>query len=91
MARFLGGRLFDPGIVLEGGSIDVNGTGSVLTTESCLLNRNRNRGHKKADIEQILKDFLGVTNVLWLPGGIEGDDTDGHIDDVTRFVGRVRL
>ncbi|MGI8603066.1 MAG: agmatine deiminase family protein [Verrucomicrobiales bacterium] len=86
MARFLGGRLFDPGIVLEGGSIDVNGTGTVLTTESCLLNKNRNRGHNREDIEQILKEYLGVTNVLWLPGGIDGDDTDGHIDDIARFV-----
>jgi agmatine deiminase len=88
MAKYLGGKVFDPGIVLEGGSIEVNGTGTVLTTESCLLNKNRNRGQKSEDIERILKDHLGVSNVLWLPGGLEGDDTDGHVDDLTRFVNR---
>jgi len=77
---------FDAGIVLEGGSIDVNGSGSLLTTESCLLNPNRNPSLTKAKIEQTLKDFLGITNVLWLKAGIAGDDTDGHVDDVTRFV-----
>lgn len=88
MAQFLGARLFDPGIILEGGSIDVNGSGSVLTTESCLLNKNRNRGKKREDIEKVLKESLNVSNILWLPGGIEGDDTDGHIDDIARFVNR---
>ncbi|MGA9721968.1 MAG: agmatine deiminase family protein, partial [Candidatus Binatus sp.] len=75
-----------PGIVLEGGSIDVNGAGSLLTTESCLLNPNRNPALSRADIEDYLRTYLGVTNVLWLGDGIAGDDTDGHIDDLARFV-----
>ena len=78
---------FDPNMVLEGGSIDVNGQGTLLTTESCLLNPNRNPMLRKEQIEQKLKDYLGVTNILWLHSGIEGDDTDGHVDDITRFVG----
>ena len=78
--------LFSPGIVMEGGSLDVNGEGTLLTTESCLLNPNRNPDLTKAEIEQHLKDYLGVTHVLWLGDGIVGDDTDGHIDDLTRFV-----
>ncbi len=78
---------FDAGMVLEGGSIDVNGSGSLLTTESCLLSPNRNPTLTRSDIEQKLKDFLGVTNILWLQEGIVGDDTDGHVDDITRFVG----
>jgi len=77
---------FEPGIVLEGGSIDVNGTGTVLTTEQCLLHPNRNPGLSKTDIEGYLRLHLGVQQVLWLGDGIEGDDTDGHIDDITRFV-----
>jgi agmatine deiminase len=72
--------------VLEGGSIDVNGAGCVLTTESCLLNPNRNPGLTREKIEQNLRNFLGVSKVLWLGDGIEGDDTDGHVDDITRFV-----
>lgn len=91
MAEYLGGKLFNPGIVLEGGAIDVNGSGSVLVTESCLLNKNRNRGMKKEAMEQILKDYLHVKNVLWLPGGLEGDDTDGHIDTIARFVSRTSV
>jgi agmatine deiminase len=91
MAEYLGGKVFEPGMVMEGGAIDVNGSGTVLTTESCLLNKNRNKGVKKEDMERLLKDFLGVTNVLWLPGGVEGDDTDGHIDTITRFVNRTTV
>jgi agmatine deiminase len=72
--------------VLEGGSIDVNGIGSVLTTESCLLNPNRNPTLSRADLEDYLRTYLGVANVLWLGDGIAGDDTDGHIDDLARFV-----
>jgi agmatine deiminase len=79
--------LFEPGIVLEGGSIDVNGRGTLLTTESCLLNPNRNPGLTRHEIEAKLLDFLGASNVLWLGDGIVGDDTDGHVDDLTRFVG----
>jgi agmatine deiminase len=78
--------VIEPGIVLEGGSIDVNGAGSVLTTESCLLNPNRNPALSRADIEDYLRTYLGVRNVLWLGDGIAGDDTDGHIDDLARFV-----
>jgi agmatine deiminase len=78
--------LFSPGIVLEGGSIDVNGCGTVLTTESCLLNPNRNPKLTKGEIEQYLRDYLGVSHVLWLGDGIVGDDTDGHVDDLARFV-----
>jgi agmatine deiminase len=80
--------LYTPRLVMEGGSFDVNGTGSLLTTRSCLLNPNRNPGKSKIDIEQSLRDYLGVTNILWLGDGIEGDDTDGHIDDISRFVSR---
>jgi agmatine deiminase len=81
-----GFEVIEPGIVLEGGSIDVNGAGSLLTTESCLLNPNRNPALSRADIEDYLRTYLGVTNVLWLGDGIAGDDTDGHIDDLARFV-----
>jgi len=77
---------FHPGIVLEGGSIDVNGCGTLLTTESCLLNTNRNPHLSKEQIEQFLREYLGVTNILWLGEGIAGDDTDGHVDDLARFV-----
>jgi agmatine deiminase len=77
---------FEPGIVMEGGSIEVNGAGCVLTTEQCLLNPNRNPHLSKKEIEQHLKDYLGVEKVLWLGEGIVGDDTDGHIDDIARFV-----
>jgi agmatine deiminase len=79
-------RVFHPGIVMEGGSLDVNGKGSLLTTESCLLNPNRNPGLSKAEIERRLRDYLGVSHILWLGDGIEGDDTDGHVDDLSRFV-----
>ena len=77
---------FEPGIVLEGGSIEVNGEGVCLTTEQCLLNKNRNPRLTRAQIEQKLKDHLGASKVLWLKEGVEGDDTDGHIDDIARFV-----
>jgi agmatine deiminase len=78
-------RRFVNPMVLEGGSIDVNGEGLLLTSEQCLLNKNRNPRLFRDDIEQNLKDFLGVKQVLWLGEGIVGDDTDGHIDDITRF------
>lgn len=74
-------------LVMEGGSIDVNGEGLLLTTESCLLNPNRNPGRSREEIEQALRDALGAQDILWLGDGIEGDDTDGHVDDLTRFVG----
>ncbi|MSS99731.1 MAG: agmatine deiminase family protein [Pedosphaera sp.] len=86
VAKLRGLPLFSPGIVMEGGALDVNGRGTLLTTESCLLNPNRNPHLSKTQIEQYLKNHLGVTNILWLGDGIVGDDTDGHIDDLTRFV-----
>ena len=78
--------LFSPGIVMEGGSIEVNGRGTLLTTTACLLNKNRNPHLAQQQIEVYLKDYLGVRNILWLGEGIIGDDTDGHIDDISRFV-----
>jgi agmatine deiminase len=78
--------IFSPHMILEGGSIEVNGTGALLTTESCLLNRNRNPHLSRDEIEQRLRDYLGVREILWLGDGIAGDDTDGHIDDLARFV-----
>jgi len=78
--------VFYPHMILEGGSIDVNGSGALLTSESCLLNKNRNPNLSRDQIEQRLRDYFGVSDILWLGDGIAGDDTDGHIDDLTRFV-----
>jgi agmatine deiminase len=86
VAELLGLPLYSPGIVMEGGSIEVNGEGTLLTTEACLLNPNRNPNLNRKQIEQYLCDYLGVTNILWLGDGIAGDDTDGHVDDLARFV-----
>jgi agmatine deiminase len=87
MAEALGvPRYARPGVVLEGGSIEVNGEGVLLTTEQCLLNPNRNPSLARTDIERMLRECFGVETILWLGDGIEGDDTDGHIDDLTRFV-----
>ena len=72
--------------VLEGGSVELNGAGDLITTESCLLNPNRNFGYSKAEIELLLKDKFKIQNVVWLKKGLEGDDTDGHVDDMFRFV-----
>jgi len=83
--------VFYPKMVLEGGSIDVNGAGTLLTSESCLLNKNRNPALSRDEIEQRLRDFLGVKEILWLGDGIEGDDTDGHIDDLARFVSATKV
>jgi agmatine deiminase len=77
---------FRPGIVLEGGSIDVNGKGTLLTTEQCLLHNKRNPHLSKGDIERYLMNYFGVSHVIWLKAGIVGDDTDGHIDNLGRFV-----
>jgi agmatine deiminase len=88
LESLLKARRFQPGIVMEGGSIEVNGPDCVLTTEQCLMNPNRNPELSRAKIEQYLKDYLGVAKVLWLGEGIVGDDTDGHIDDIARFVAR---
>jgi len=78
--------LYLPEIVMEGGSVEFNGAGTILTTTACLLNENRNPHLKKEEIEQYLREFYGAEQVLWLGDGIVGDDTDGHIDDITRFV-----
>ena len=94
-AKTLGLRLFQPKlrgtpIVLEGGAIDANGSGTLLTTEECLLDRTtqvRNPGVTREEMEQVFHDYLGITNVLWLGKGITGDDTHGHVDDLCRFVG----
>ncbi len=82
---------FDPGMILEGGSIEVDGCGLLLTSEACLLHPNRNPALSRGEIEQRLRDYLGVNKILWLGEGIVGDDTDGHIDDMTRFVGPSRV
>jgi len=75
-------------VVLEGGSIDVNGRGTLLTTEECLQSKvqERNPGFTKEDYAQVFREYFGVTNVLWLENGIAGDDTHGHVDDLARFV-----
>lgn len=76
-------------VIVEGGAIDVNGKGTLLTSEECLLHPSiqvRNPGFTKADYEAVFKEYLGITNVIWLKDGIEGDDTHGHIDDLCRFV-----
>lgn len=86
MAEIFEAPVLEGGMILEGGSIDTNGAGTLLTTRACLLHPNRNTGHAQADIEGRIKRFLGVEKVLWLGQGIEGDDTDGHVDDLTRFV-----
>jgi len=86
MNREMGLPLFTPGIVLEGGSIEVNGCGTVITTEACLLNPNRNPHLSREEVEAYLEAYLGAGHVIWLKHGIAGDDTDGHIDDIVRFV-----
>ncbi|MCC5875246.1 MAG: agmatine deiminase family protein [Candidatus Sumerlaeia bacterium] len=85
-AEIAGVPLVDGRMILEGGSIDVNGAGLLLTTKACLLNPNRNPELSQEEIERRLKDYLGVKKILWLGDGIIGDDTDGHVDDLTRFV-----
>lgn len=79
---------FRPGLVLEGGSIDVDGAGTALTTEQCLLAPTRNPGLGRDGIERALRDYLGAERCVWLGEGIVGDDTDGHVDDIARFVSR---
>jgi len=86
MAAALGAPCLRVDMVLEGGSVEVNGAGALLTTEQCLLHPNRNPAMDRAAIEARLRDHLGVSQIVWLGDGIVGDDTDGHIDDLTRFV-----
>ncbi len=86
IAKLLRLPLFNPGLVMEGGAVDFNGKGCLVTTTSCLLNPNRNPGYTQVRIQKYLEDYYGVSQVIWLKDGIEGDDTDGHIDDLTRFV-----
>lgn len=86
IAAKLGLPIWVHDLVLEGGSIDVNGRGTVMTTEQCLLNKNRNPRKSKAAIVREIHQALGTHHVIWLPGGILGDDTDGHIDDIARFL-----
>ena len=82
----LGLPVFHPGIIMEGGSVDFNGAGTVMTSKSCLLNPNRNPHLNQDQIEKYLSDYYGIDQVLWVSDGIVGDDTDGHIDDTVRFV-----
>ena len=79
-------KKYTPGIVMEGGSVELNGNGTLISSEACLLNHNRNPELKQEQIEQYLMDYYGIEQILWLREGITGDDTDGHIDDLTRFV-----
>ena len=72
--------------MLEGGSVDIDGSGTCLTTTQCLLNKNRNPQLSKEEIAGYLRNYLGITNLVWLGEGISGDDTDGHVDDIARFV-----
>jgi agmatine deiminase len=85
IASYCGLKVFKPGIAMEGGSVEVNGTGALITSSSCLLNNNRNPGLSRAEIEIYLHNFYCVDQILWLEEGITGDDTDGHIDDIARF------
>ncbi len=86
IAKALKLEVVNPGIIMEGGSVDFNGNGTLLTTTACLLNKNRNPKLSQKQIEKYLVDYYGVEQILWLNDGIIGDDTDGHIDDLTRFV-----
>ncbi|NDE77938.1 MAG: agmatine deiminase family protein [Chitinophagaceae bacterium] len=86
IARHYNYPVYYPGIVMEGGSVEFNGAGTVLTSTACLLNPNRNPHLNQAQIEEYLRAYYGVEQVLWVDEGIVGDDTDGHIDDTVRFV-----
>jgi len=88
IAEKSGLKVFNPGIVMEGGSVEMNGDGTLIASESCLLNQNRNPQLDRRDIEKFLTEYFGAEQVLWLSTGIAGDDTDGHIDNVTRFVNK---
>jgi agmatine deiminase len=83
--------VFYPKVVMEGGAVDFNGAGTVMTTTSCLLNKNRNPSLSKQQVEQYLKDYYGQKHVVWLGEGIAGDDTDGHVDDLARFISPTKV
>ncbi len=85
IAKKLGLKYFTPNIVMEGGSVEFNGAGTILTSKSCLLNKNRNPHLSQAEIENYLLDYYGMDQVLWVSEGVAGDDTDGHIDDTIRW------
>jgi agmatine deiminase len=87
VAALTGRRVYTPGIIMEGGAIDGNGAGTILTTEPCLLNPNRNPTLSREQIEQYLIDYACARKILWIAGSVEGDDTDSHIDELARFVG----
>ena len=86
IAKALRLPVFYPGIIMEGGSVEFNGSGTILTTTQCLLHKNRNPQLSKVQIEETLKNYYGQWHVCWLGDGIAGDDTDGHIDDLARFI-----
>ncbi len=86
IARKFNTPFYSPGVVMEGGSVDFNGKGTLITSEACLLNENRNPDLTKEQIEFYLYNYYGVEQIIWLNDGIEGDDTNGHVDDITRFV-----
>ena len=86
VGKALGLPVYHPGIVMEGGSVDFNGEGTLITSTCCLLNPNRNPDLDRDRIEGYLRDYYGVEQILWVSEGIVGDDTDGHIDDTVRFV-----
>lgn len=91
MAEIAGSPAVEIDMVLEGGSVEVDGRGRLMTTASCLLNKNRNPALSVTTIETNLRKYLGAEEILWLGGEIAGDDTDGHIDNLARFVGRNRI
>jgi agmatine deiminase len=91
IAELLGYRRFQPGVVMEGGAVDSNGRGTILASELCLLNPNRNPTLRQADMERYLCDYLGARHVLWIDGTMAGDDTDGHVDQLARFVNPTTL
>ncbi len=86
IGKHFGIPVYHPGIIMEGGSVEFNGKGTLLTSTACLLNENRNPALSKDQIEGYLRDYYGVEQILWIDEGIIGDDTDGHIDDTVRFV-----
>jgi len=86
IANELGLEVFKNNIIMEGGSVDFNGKGTLITTKACLLNENRNPNLNQSQIEENLIKYYGVENIIWLGDGIDGDDTDGHVDDLTRFI-----